>query len=129
MNTPTVKTQRQSSHPKYRDFSVKRMNKLLNIYNNTVHSTTNHTPAEMEQDPNLETQYITEKLYQLERRRKQKDFELQPDTYVRYILPKDPHTKSRFKVSCLRIHTLSHASKFHQRLIGSLIETATRTYS
>ena len=75
------------------------MNKLLNIYNNTVHSTTNHTPAEMEQDPNLETQYITEKLYQLERRRKQKDFELQPDTYVRYILPKDPHTKSRFKVS------------------------------
>ena len=99
MNTPTVKTQRQSSHPKYRDFSIKRMNKLLNIYNNTVHSTTNHTPAEMEQDPNLETQYITEKLYQLERRRKQKDFELQPDTYVRYILPKDPHTKSRFKVS------------------------------
>ena len=99
MNTPTVKTQNQSSHPKYRDFSIKRMNKLLNIYNNTVHSTTNHTPAEMEQDPNLETQYITEKLYQLERRRKQKDFELQPDTYVRYILPKDPHTKSRFKVS------------------------------
>ena len=108
MNTPTVKTQNQSSHPKYRDFSIKRMNKLLNIYNNTVHSAlrfghgpaaTNHTPAEMEQDPNLETQYITEKLYQLERRRKQTNFELQPDTYVRYILPKDPHTKSRFKVS------------------------------
>ena len=99
MNTPTVKTQNQSTHPKYRDFSVKRMNKLLNIYNNTVHSATNHTPAEMEQDPNLETQYITEKLYQLERRRKQTNFELQPDTYVRYILPKDPHTKSRFKVS------------------------------
>ena len=64
MNTPTVKTQNQSSHPKYRDFSIKRMNKLLNIYNNTVHSalrfghgpgTTNHTPAEMEQDPNLES--------------------------------------------------------------------------
>ena len=27
MNTPTVKTQNQSTHPKYRDFSVKRMNK------------------------------------------------------------------------------------------------------
>ena len=110
------------------------MNKLLNIYNNTVHSAlrfghgpaaTNHTPAEMERDPNLETQYITEKLYQLERRRKQTNFELQPD-YVRYILPKDPHTKSRFKVSP---DTLSHASKFRQRLIGFLIETATRTYS
>ena len=99
MNTPTVKSQHQSTHPKYRDFSIKRMNKLLNIYNHTVHGSTNHTPAEMEQDPNLETEYITEKLYQLERRRKQKDFELKPDTYVRYILPKDPHTKSRFKVS------------------------------
>ena len=108
MNTPTVKSQHQSTHPKYRDFSIKRMNKLLNIYNHTVHSalrfghgpgSTNHTPAEMEQDPKLETEYITEKLYQLERRRKQKDFELKPDTYVRYILPKDPHTKSRFKVS------------------------------
>ena len=99
MNTPTVKSQHQSTHPKYRDFSIKRMNKLLNIYNHTVHGSTNHTPAEMEQDPNLETEYITAKLYQLERRRKQKDFELKPDTYVRYILPKDPHTKSRFKVS------------------------------
>ena len=89
----------ESTHPKYRDFSIKRMNKLLNIYNHTVHGSTNHTPAEMEQDPNLETEYITAKLYQLERRRKQKDFELKPDTYVRYILPKDPHTKSRFKVS------------------------------
>ena len=75
------------------------MNKLLNIYNNTIHSATNHTPAQMEQNPQLETEYITEKLYQLERRRKQKDFELKPDTYVRYILPKDPHNKTRFKVS------------------------------
>ena len=99
MNTPTVKTQHQSSHHKYRDFSIKRMNKLLNIYNNTIHSATNHTPAQMEQNPQLETEYITEKLYQLERRRKQKDFELKPDTYVRYILPKDPHNKTRFKVS------------------------------
>ena len=28
MNIPTVKTQHQSDHPKYRDFSIKRMNKL-----------------------------------------------------------------------------------------------------
>ena len=83
------------------------MNKLLDIYNNTIHSSTNHTPAEMEQDPKLEKQYITEKLYELERKRKQKDFELLPDTYVRYILPKDPHMKSRFKVSP-EVYKISH---------------------
>ena len=107
MNIPTVKSEHQSNDPKYRDFSVKRMNKLLDIYNNTVHSSTNHTPAEMEQDPKLEKQYITEKLYELERKRKQKDFELLPDTYVRYILPKDPHMKSRFKVSP-EVYKISH---------------------
>ena len=48
MNIPTVKSEHQSTHEKYRDFSVKRMNKLLEIYNNTVHSSTNHTPAEMD---------------------------------------------------------------------------------
>ena len=42
MNIPTVKTQHQSDHPKYRDFSIKRMNKLLHIYNNTVHNATGH---------------------------------------------------------------------------------------
>ena len=107
MNIPTVKSEHQSNDPKYRDFSVKRMNKLLDIYNNTVHSSTNHTPAEMEQDPKLEKQYITEKLYELERKRKQKDFELLPDTYVRYILPKDAHMKSRFKVSP-EVYKISH---------------------
>ena len=99
MNVPTVKSKHQSTHEKYRDFSVKRMNKLIDIYNNTTHSATKHTPEEMQNNVELEKQYITEKLYQLERRRKQKDFELAPDTYVRYILPKDPHTKARFKVS------------------------------
>lgn len=107
MNIPTVKSEHQSNDPKYRDFSVKRMNKLLDIYNNTVHSSTNHTPAEMEQDPKLEKQYITEKLYELERKRKQKDFELLPDTYVRYILPKDAHMKSRFRVSP-EVYKISH---------------------
>ena len=61
----------------------------------------------MEQDPKLEKEYITEKLYELERKRKQKDFELLPDTYVRYILPRDPHMKSRFRVSP-EVYKISH---------------------
>ena len=99
MNTPTVHTKRQSDDPKYRDFSTHRMEKLLNIYNTTKHSTTGHTPKEMEDDKNLEKKYIIKKLYEVERRQKIKDFELEPDTFVRYILPKDPKKKRRYKVS------------------------------
>ena len=99
MNIPTVKTQHQSDHPKYRDFSIKRMNKLLDIYNNTVHNATGHTPAEMNNDDELQKQYIAKKLYELERKRTQVDFELEPGTYVRYIVTKEPHLKKRYKIS------------------------------
>ena len=99
MNTPTVHTKRQSDDPKYRDFSIHRMEKLLDIYNNTKHWGTGHTPQEMEDDITLEKKYIIKKIYQKERRRKMTDFELEPDTFVRYILPKDPKKKQRYKVS------------------------------
>ena len=99
MNTPTVHTHRQSDDPKYRDFSKHRMEKLINIYNTTIHPATGVTPQEMEDDPMLEEKFIIKKLYQKERRRKITDFELQPGMYVRYILPKDPNKKHRYKVS------------------------------
>ena len=99
MNTPTVHTQRQSDNPKYRDFSRHRMEKLINIYNTTIHPSTGVTPQEMEDDPLLEEKFIIKKLYQKERRRKITDFELEPGTFVRYILPKDPNKKHRYKVS------------------------------
>ena len=97
MNIPTVKSEHQSNDPKYRDFSVKRMNKLLDIYNNTIHSSTNHTPAEMEQDPKLEKEYITEKLYEVERKRKQKDFEL-GNAYVLIAQDGTIKTVSRWRI-------------------------------
>ena len=99
MNTPTTKTQHQSDHPKYRDFSLHRMKKLIHIYNNTRHGTTGHTPQEMTDNPQLEKDYIVSRLYDRERRRMQVDFELEPGTFVRYILPKDPHMKRRYRVS------------------------------
>ena len=99
MNTPTPKSQHQSDHPKYRDFSTRRMQKLLNIYNNTKHTITGHTPREMKDNDQLEKEYIVRRLYDRERRRKQVDFELEPDIFVRYILPKEPHVKSRYRVS------------------------------
>ena len=99
MNTPTVHSKRQSDDPKYRDFSRHRMEKLINIYNTTIHPGTGVTPQQMEEDPLLEEKFIIKKLYQKERRRKITDFELEPGTFVRYILPKDPNKKHRYKVS------------------------------
>ena len=99
MNTPTQHTKRQSNHTKYRDFTIHRMEKLLEIYNNTVHSGTGYTPQAMKDDINLEKKHIIRKIYELERRRKITDFELESGNYVRYILPKDPLKKRRYKVS------------------------------
>jgi len=99
MNKPTVHSVRQSDHPKYRDFSIRRMNKLLKIYNTTVHTVTGLTPEQMENDEGLEEKYIIKKLYETERRKRIADFDLKPGTYVRYILPRDVKKKNRFEVS------------------------------
>jgi hypothetical protein len=99
MNTPTMKGKKTSEHPKYRDFTQKRMDKLLEIYNSTSHKRTGHKPKEMHENRDEETKYIIKKLYAQERRRKIKDYELENGCYVRYILPRDPLKKNRYKVS------------------------------
>jgi hypothetical protein len=99
MNKPTVHGKFTSEHQKYRDFSAKRMVKLLDIYNDTVHSATKHTPTEMEDDPNLEKEFIIRKIYDKERRKKISDADLKEGSYVRYILPRIPLEKVRYKVS------------------------------
>jgi hypothetical protein len=99
MNKPTVKSSNTSENHKYRDFTVKRMNKLLSIYNTTVHTTTKHAPEEMKSNPELEVRYIIDKIYQVERRKKLVYFELKPGTWVRYILERIPGQKRRYKVS------------------------------
>jgi hypothetical protein len=99
MNKHTVKSSNTSENPKYRDFTIKRMNKLLNVYNKTVHATTKHTPEEMKTHPELEVRPIIDKIYQVERRKKLKDFELKPGTWVRYILERIPGQKRRYKIS------------------------------
>ena len=47
MNIPTEKGNKQSIDAKYRWFSIKRMNKLIDIYNSTFHSRINCSPKEM----------------------------------------------------------------------------------
>jgi uncharacterized protein YdaU (DUF1376 family) len=105
MNTPTEKSTRTSANRKYRDFTVKRMNKLLEIYNNTKHKTTGHKPSEMQadsEDPKkaeLEKKYIIKKLYESERRHKLSDYNLKIDDYVKYIVPRDGKKKHRYQIT------------------------------
>jgi hypothetical protein len=107
MNTPVEKSKRTSLNRKYRDFTVKRMNKLVAIYNETRHKATGHKPSEMQadsEDPKkakMEKAYIIKKIYESERRHKLKDYNLEQDTYVKYIIPRDgkKDSKHRYQVS------------------------------
>ena len=126
MNTPTVKTNRQSDDPKYRDFSIKRMNKLIDIYNHTVHNATGYTPNDMESNRRLEISFIIRKIYERERRRKITDFELKEGVFVRYIIPNDKNSKRRYKVS-KEAYKISHKDGNAYVLIAQ--DGTTRTLS
>jgi hypothetical protein len=88
MNVRNEDSRSSSDAKKYRDFSVKRMNKLLRIYNSSLHKGIGMTPQEMENDPKAEKEYIIQKLYDTERRKKISDFDLKPGSWVRYMIPR-----------------------------------------
>ena len=96
MNINNEKSTHQSHHSKYRNFSVKRMRKLIDIYNNTIHSATNMKPIEMEQDEKKEREYIA---FCLIRRSKMKNHDIPNGHYVRIVLSKELMKKRRYKVS------------------------------
>ena len=96
MNINTDDSKYQSHHSKYRNFSTKRMKKLLDIYNDTIHSSIGMRPKEMENDIKSERKYIA---YCLIQRSKTKDYTIPNGHYVRVILAKELMKKRRYKVS------------------------------
>ena len=96
MNITNEKSHYQSHHSKYRNFSTHRMNELLQIYNNTIHSSTNMKPKDMENDEKKERQYIA---YCLIQQSKKKSHDIPIGHFVRVVLAKDKMKKMRFKVS------------------------------
>ena len=104
MNIPTEKTHRESPNTKYRNFSVKRMNKLLRIYNNTVCST-GVTPKQMYENRDIEDRYIVSKLRAKHNVLNRDGYALRENDYVRYQLGKDPLKKRRYRWSreCYKI--------------------------
>jgi hypothetical protein len=87
MNTVEEKSHEDSTHPKYRDFSIYRLKKLIGLYNNNRHSSTGHTPKEMDANRKLEEDWIVKKLYERERRRKISNFQLPEGRMARLIKP------------------------------------------
>jgi hypothetical protein len=126
MNTPTRYSKETSTHRKYRDFTEKRMAHLLKIYNTTKNEATNMTPTEMADDPEAETKFIIRKLYQIERRRKITDFNLPIGAWVRYIIPRDPRKKARYKVSVERYQISGKAGNAYEMMAedGSTLQVA-----
>ena len=95
-NTTNEKSQYQSHHSKYRNFSTHRMRELIDTYNNTVHTSTQMKPIDMENDINAERQYIAFCLIQQAKTRKH---DIPDGHFVRIVLNKEAMKKHRFKVS------------------------------
>ena len=72
------------------------MEKLIDIYNNTIHSSIGMKPVEMENDEKYERKYIAFCLIQ---RSKAKDYTIPKGHYVRVVLSKELMKKRRYKVS------------------------------
>ena len=105
MNIPTEKTKRESGDLKYMNFSVKRMKKLIKIYNNTFHGTIGMTPKEMQNDYELEDKYIRKMLIKSYNKFKQEGYLLNEGDWVRVVLERKKMKKRRYKVSreCYKI--------------------------
>ncbi len=109
MNTPNEKTMKQSHDSKYKTFTLKRMNKLIEIYNNTYHRRIKCTPKEMFDDNELEYKYIESQLKQKHKQEDIRDFNLSEGSFVRYVLPKnDLKMKKRYQLSreCYKIQAV-----------------------
>jgi hypothetical protein len=84
---------------KYRDFTPNRMAKLINIHNTSFNTSIDMTPLEMETHPEKQKEYIIKKVCEANRRKKISDFELTPDTWVRFMVPRNMMEKRRYQFS------------------------------
>ena len=93
MNTPGSG---ESHDEKYTYLTEPRMNKLLNVYNNTYHSSIKCTPQEMQNNPNLEKEYIFKMLEKRDKQQGISDMNLKKGWYVQYLIPKQHMKKRRY---------------------------------
>ena len=100
MNRPVEKpVTDESTDEQFKFISRDKMSKILDSYNNTVHSSTGLTPKQMMDHPELEDQYIQRRLDQQYNQYAIKDFKLDIGTKVRYLLTRGSFEKKRYNVS------------------------------
>lgn len=99
MNRPDDGSTDCSTDVEYSYIDRNKMTQLLTLYNNSIHSSTGHTPAEMIQDSALEEDYIYKCLNGKQRQQAITDFKLKEGSLVRYYLDNDKMAKKRSTIS------------------------------
>ena len=91
-----IRTLRDMHYKIYRvkNITTNQMNELVDLYNNTVHSSIGMTPKEMFENPELEEKYILKMIEQ-----KKVIERLDEGTFVRYIIPLEKMEKRRSRLS------------------------------
>ena len=89
----------QSTDKEYNYISLDKMNEFINVYNNSYHNSIKYTPKQMNDNKNLEEEYIINNIMRETRQRAIKDFNLSIGDYVRYLIPRNPFQKRRYNVS------------------------------
>ena len=99
MNGPVDNSFDCSTDEQYKYIDRDKMTSLLSLYNNTIHSSTNHTPIDMLRNKALEEEYIEKCLNGKQRQQEMQDFRLKEGSLVRYYLGNDRMIKKRSTIS------------------------------
>ena len=99
MNRPVDGENKQSNDEEFKTFDVNKMNKLIESYNNTFHSTIKCSPNEMFNDKEKEKEFIFKCMAKRDKQKRIEDFELKDNEFVRYVISRDPMNKKRYNVS------------------------------
>ena len=98
MNTPRHHHE-QSHHKQFNTFSITKMNRLKNEYNNHYIKTLKCTPQEMFDNKEKEIKFIFRNQKYKNIQRGIHDFTLKQGDFVRYRIAKDPLVKHRYRYS------------------------------
>lgn len=99
MNKPADNTTDCSTDDEFTYIDRNKMTNLLTLYNNTIHSSTGHTPLDIQQNHRLEEEYIDKCLNEKQRQQEIQDFKLTEGSLVRYYLDDDRMNKKRSTIS------------------------------
>ena len=118
MNGPVDNSFDCSTDEQYKYIDRDKMTSLLSLYNNTIHSSTNHTPIDMLRNKTLEEEYIEKCLNGKQRQQEMQDFRLKEGALVRYYLGNDRMIKKRSTISRETYKIESRAGNIYYYSVG-----------